>query len=736
MNLDLSDGINVIEGKNESGKSTIAAFIKFMLYGLSAKSESNQIPERQRFPSWETREASGSMLLSYGGKSYRIERQYFYGQKGSNSEFFKVSDAISGEEIPGTPESLFCHVPEDLYKRSCFIGQLEGSRINGGDLHEAIENLLYSGDESINIQRAMKKLDDARILLLHKNQKGGKIFNVRCEQEQEMRLLHEAKQLNEHFIEMQKRAEDNKKILIGNRAKLAECEYQIKYTDAARRLRQIRTSQQAEDDYQRKNEQLASYKKAHIKNDFLPDGDYLIMLKEHNDEMRSMATELEELDFDIKVVDSKLADAAVYSAEENVPLDQIARNKTKTAVFLASGFILALMSAAVFSLIYLDVLNLEERLYMPFLSAAGIGMTFAASSIISAFLYRRRTKNIFRSYRVKTVSELSKIVEEINHNRMIFMSLEESRDKLIAFQKEITEAKSAKFIEIQALLAEYDIFPVDIGGAYAAESEIEAIISSMDRLAAEVEQSESYKQAVAIPYTEQEEATCVAILSSGSPNDKIEGDDYVELIKRHNFYKQTTEALTHKHHESEKKLSEMSVRVVSPNVIIERIKALQEEERRLLRTHDAYALAHEKLGEASHSLRSKIAPRLSSAASNFMRSATMEKYENLNVDGKMSLHFTESADGGKREVGFLSAGTQDLAYISLRLALIDLLFKKEKPPLIFDESFVRQDETRLAATLKAVGEYAHENQVIILTSQNREARVLDGVGEYNHVQLG
>lgn len=37
--LEFSDTINVIEGQNEAGKSTIAAFIKYMLYGFEAMSE-------------------------------------------------------------------------------------------------------------------------------------------------------------------------------------------------------------------------------------------------------------------------------------------------------------------------------------------------------------------------------------------------------------------------------------------------------------------------------------------------------------------------------------------------------------------------------------------------------------------------------------------------------------------------------------------------------------------------
>ena len=36
--LEFNDGLNIIEGQNESGKSTIMAFIRFMLYGFAGKS--------------------------------------------------------------------------------------------------------------------------------------------------------------------------------------------------------------------------------------------------------------------------------------------------------------------------------------------------------------------------------------------------------------------------------------------------------------------------------------------------------------------------------------------------------------------------------------------------------------------------------------------------------------------------------------------------------------------------
>ena len=51
--LDLSEGINIIEGGNESGKSTISAFIKFMFYGLSSDANERAI-RGERPAKWAT----------------------------------------------------------------------------------------------------------------------------------------------------------------------------------------------------------------------------------------------------------------------------------------------------------------------------------------------------------------------------------------------------------------------------------------------------------------------------------------------------------------------------------------------------------------------------------------------------------------------------------------------------------------------------------------------------------
>ena len=41
--ITLDDGINIISGDNESGKSTVMLFIRFMFYGLPKKSQKSNM---------------------------------------------------------------------------------------------------------------------------------------------------------------------------------------------------------------------------------------------------------------------------------------------------------------------------------------------------------------------------------------------------------------------------------------------------------------------------------------------------------------------------------------------------------------------------------------------------------------------------------------------------------------------------------------------------------------------
>ena len=169
----LNDGINVFEGRNESGKSTIVAFIRFMLYGMPKKTASDELTDRDRGLSWDNHTASGSMELTVPDGSYRIERKYQLSGENSRgaTDDCKIIDLKTGSQVfdGELPGKLFLGISADVYDSTSCVRQLECSHIDGNSVRSSIENLLLSADEKIDTKKAQSKLDSFRKVLLYKN---------------------------------------------------------------------------------------------------------------------------------------------------------------------------------------------------------------------------------------------------------------------------------------------------------------------------------------------------------------------------------------------------------------------------------------------------------------------------------------------------------------------------------------------------------------------------------------
>ena len=197
----LKEGVNVIEGNNESGKTTLSEFIKFIFYGLSNKGSEKELSERKRHISWNTNQAYGSLVLNTKNGRYRIERSIIpHGQ--SYKDEVTVVDLSTNAILPiKNVGEHFLGIPEDVFTRTVYIRQADGAYFNGESIGQAVENIFYSADESVNTDKALKKLDEARTPLRHKKNTGRGIL-VQLEQERDalsMRL-DEARAANEQIL--------------------------------------------------------------------------------------------------------------------------------------------------------------------------------------------------------------------------------------------------------------------------------------------------------------------------------------------------------------------------------------------------------------------------------------------------------------------------------------------------------------------------------------------------------
>ena len=173
--------------------------------------------------------------------------------------------------------------------------------------------------------------------------------------------------------------------------------------------------------------------------------------------------------------------------------------------------------------------------------------------------------------------------------------------------------------------------------------------------------------------------------------------EYEKTVRDRGFFLSTAEAQRRRHTELEKKLGALSANAVSPSEIAEKIAELDKEYKEATAKYNAIALALETIVKAGENLRASLLPRIVGEAGALLGAFTEGKYTGLGVDRNFNMSY---APGGyTREADYMSAGTRDAAYLSLRSALMKVLFSADAPMAVYDESFARIDEDRLGRLL-------------------------------------
>ena len=121
------EGLTLIEGENESGKSTLLALIRFLFYGFPRKNGPDG-EERDRRLSWRMALASGSLTLTHGGKDFTVSRRFLLrGSAGREQplETLAVSETDTGREVDldgKTPGEYFLSLSMRAFSRVVLNG--------------------------------------------------------------------------------------------------------------------------------------------------------------------------------------------------------------------------------------------------------------------------------------------------------------------------------------------------------------------------------------------------------------------------------------------------------------------------------------------------------------------------------------------------------------------------------------------------------------------------------------
>ena len=132
--------------------------------------------------------------------------------------------------------------------------------------------------------------------------------------------------------------------------------------------------------------------------------------------------------------------------------------------------------------------------------------------------------------------------------------------------------------------------------------------------------------------------------------------------------------------------------------------------------YDAIALAVDTLRAADADIQSRFSPELGKLAAHYMSVVTDGRYESVLINRDFSAKTKLSGDTVPRETEYLSAGTLDLMYLAVRLAVCTLALPENSAcPLILDDTLVNLDAERTQQAMKLLREISKQRQVILFT---------------------
>ena len=738
LSLEFSDSVNVIEGQNEAGKSTIAAFIKYMLFGFEGVENDSALGERKKRINWTTGVAQGSMIVRVKGKRYLVSRSTVYGEPVGDRPTYKEDSSIIDMETGATAfgkfpaGEVFFGVSRELYENTAFVGQIGDAGINEGSVQEAIENILFSASEKINNQRAMSLVTDKMEGLLHRGGHGGAIYDLvikRDDLEEKLKVSKEdnkqilAKEAELHRIKTERQEAEN---MLNKLYELDSCYKNVMLIQTFEKLHEL------EEDAAAKGAAYSEFITENTRAGYVPTEAYLTELGSARRAVNESYYTLREAEDTYSREKNAIGitheiENAIEVADRHGGEDRVQARADRAKKSIVSGIALSILTALVaLAAVVTEVVATGALAGIALRVLFGVIGAGAAAGAVYFILGVLKARGVITSlssdFGVTSYLDLIGKLEIIKEAR-------EKRDNMIRSTEAARKAVESARIAYDNAKAELTRVIVRWG----EEPPTSELNLFLDRLEARVLAFLERKRLL-LEEKNTAELTVREIRSTLSDKNEIDIRAQVSPIKR--------KALATINHDEiitgiasfkakivekdrlafgvESELVGLKSRAGDPGELYAKIALLDARIDELKAKHKAYFVAHKSIESASDDLRDGISPRLGEYATYLMGIMTDKKYSDFDVSDGLKVSFV-SEDGERRTVDFLSGGTRDIAYIAVRMALIDMLFD-EKPPLVFDESFAHQDNLRAKSMMKAVAHLAEDGQQsFIFTCRAREA---------------
>lgn len=681
--INLEEGINIIHGANESGKSTLLNYIISIFYGISRNKDGKVLSDYEKYKPWNSNEFSGRISYKLeNGEKYEIFRDFNKkNPKIYNDKLEDISDRFETDKKDGS--KFFIEqmgIDKQMYL-STVVSTQEEVRLdekNQNMLIQKIANLAGTGEDNVSYKKALIKLQEKIRNEIGTNKTSQKPINI---------IEKEIVEINNKIVETEKYRNrkyeiDAEKEQILSELKKLEQQKQI--------LQELQNSMKSEEETKNRLEIREKNRKDNIakineltnqKNTINAESERVQSAKNHlQDIIKGHKENIEKLNSEIE----KIANEKEETQEKEKP----------SISFIVITVVLAI--ALICSII----------LIKNYIVSGILGVAIIANIVFYVINKNKQKVN------------KAKLREKINQEKQYKREKLENQKQQIIANVNTTEKELEKQEEEEKQVnSELSMLK---GQIILLEKNNEKITEEIEQDNKAIkEESNKNKQQIIEKYKDK------------NINDLLYINDYQNYISKIeetiNNNRIRIKGLEIEYNTIVPQLDEMVVLEEKREADKEKLAELREKE-------SIINIAIENLMDAYEEMKTTITPKFTKNLSESIQKISSNKYNKVTINDENGM-IIENNRGEYVEAIKLSTGTIDQLYLALRLSMIDEL-SKENLPIILDESFAYSDNNRLKNMLQYLTSDLNNHQTIIFTCTDREQKMLEEMNiPYNVVEL-
>lgn len=681
--INLEEGINIIHGANESGKSTLLNYIISIFYGISRNKDGKALSDYEKYKPWNSNEFSGRISYKLeNGEKYEIFRDFNKkNPKIYNDKLEDISDRFETDKKDGS--KFFIEqmgIDKQMYL-STVVSTQEEVRLdekNQNMLIQKIANLAGTGEDNVSYKKALIKLQEKIRDEIGTNKTSQKPINI---------IEKEIVEINNKIVETEKYRNrkyeiDAEKEQILSELKELEQQKQI--------LQELQNSMKSEEETKNRLEIRERNRK-----------DNIVKINELTNQKNTINAESER----VQSAKNHLQDI-IKGHKENIEklnseIEKIANEKEETQEKEKPSISFIVITVVLAIALICSIILIKNYIVSGILGVA----------IIANIVFYVINKN-------KQKVNKAKLREKINQEKQYKREKLENQKQQIIANVNTTEKELEKQEEEEKQVnSELSMLK---GQIILLEKNNEKITEEIEQDNKAIkEESNKNKQQIIEKYKDK------------NINDLLYINDYQNYISKIeetiNNNRIRIKGLEIEYNTIVPQLDEMVVLEEKREADKEKLVELREKE-------SIINIAIENLMDAYEEMKTTITPKFTKNLSESIQKISSNKYNKVTINDENGM-IIENNRGEYVEAIKLSTGTIDQLYLALRLSMIDEL-SKENLPIILDESFAYSDNNRLKNMLQYLTSDLNNHQTIIFTCTDREQKMLEAMNiPYNVVEL-